>query len=403
MEGYQNLEQANLLKLLNQLARDAAAILGLYPRLDLICRRTMDIMRVKGVDIRLLDERTDRLELISCCGLSKASISKASVAAERCLEKAREGKPHFVLESSLDLLAEYPEEACIEGVASMFFIPLEGREKIIGTLGLYLGEKRSLSEDERHFLAALSRQGAIAIENAKTYDALKRRNESKDEFIMVMTHELKGPLMAIQGLLEVMLKGYVGVLNEKQQELINRIYRRIDSLMEVSTGLWDVYQWRFRKPDIQFVPLSIKGQIQNAVDLFKTSALQKGLSINLSMPEEDLILMGTEQEMEKILNNLVTNAIKYTPRGGSISLDLSASQNHLILRIKDTGIGIAPLNIPKIFDEFFRTAEAKKMDPYGRGLGLPFVKKVVEAMGGTIRVNSDKGKGTEFILILPQK
>jgi len=248
----------------------------------------------------------------------------------------------------------------------------------------------------------LSSQGAVSIENAKIYDTQKKQDEAKSEFVMMMTHELKGPLMAIQGLLDVMLKGYVGGLTEKQEELIKRMYRRIDSVMEVSKGLLDIYQWQSRKPDVQWVPLSIKEQIQRAVDLFKTSAQEKGLSINVELPDEELTLMGTEEDMEKILNNLITNAIKYTPDGGTISLGLSASDDQVILRVKDTGIGVDTEDIPKIFDEFFRTQKAKEMDPYGRGMGLPFVRKVVETLGGTINVISDKAKGTEFILTFPK-
>ena len=404
IESHEDLKQANQrLEFLNQFAKDAAIILGLNPRLDLICHRTMDIMRVKGVDIRLLDERTNSLELTSCCGVNKDCVSQSSVDAERGMKKALEGEPQFIPDGSTDSLIQYPDEACKDDIVSMLFIPLEGREKIIGILGLYMSEKKSFTKDDLHFLLALCRQGAIAIENAQIHDTLLSQDESKNEFIMLMTHELKGPLMAVQGLLEVMLKGYVGVLNKKQQELISRIYRRIEALSEVSTGLWDLHQWRSKSRDIEYGPLSMKEQIQNTVDLFKASALQKGLRINLSLPNEELISMGSEQEMEKILNNLITNAIKYTPKGGNISVELSASQKDLILRIQDTGIGIASVNIPKIFDEFFQTKEAKKIDPYGRGLGLPLVRNLVERMGGTIRVNSEKGEGTEFVLIFPRK
>jgi len=164
----------------------------------------------------------------------------------------------------------------------------------------------------------------------------------------------------------------------------------------------DIYQWQSRRTDVKRAPLSIKEQVQRAVDLFKASAQEKGLSLSVALSHEDLILMGTEEEMEKILNNLITNAVKYTPNGGSIFIGLSASQNQVILKVKDTGIGIADKDIPKIFDEFFRTQGAKKIDPYGRGIGLHFVKKVVETLGGTISVKSDKGKGTEFILTFPK-
>jgi len=143
-------------------------------------------------------------------------------------------------------------------------------------------------------------------------------------------------------------------------------------------------------------------QIQRAVDLFKTSALEKGLAMDVDLPDQDLILMGSEDEVEKILNNLITNAIKYTPKGGNISLDLSASGGSVVFIIKDTGIGINDEDIPKIFDEFFRSKGAKKIDPYGKGLGLPFVKQIVEGLGGTIKVKSEEGKSAEFILVFPQ-
>ena len=142
-------------------------------------------------------------------------------------------------------------------------------------------------------------------------------------------------------------------------------------------------------------------QIQRAVDLFKPSALEKGLTMNVDLPDQDLILMGSEDEIEKILNNLITNAIKYTPKGGNISLALSISERRVVFMIKDTGIGINDQDIPKIFGEFFRSKAAKKIDPYGKGLGLPFVKQLVKGLGGTINVKSEEGKGTEFTLVFP--
>ncbi|UCH00233.1 MAG: GAF domain-containing sensor histidine kinase [Deltaproteobacteria bacterium] len=397
------LEQDNKeLRSLNQLYRGISSTLGLSPRLDFICKSIMEVMGVKGVAIRLIDEKTNRLELASATGLSEAYLNKGPVDADKSLVKALEGEPHFVLDASTDPAVQYPEEARKEGIVSMLAFPLKGRERLIGTLRLYTDKRRYFSQYERGFLSALSSQAAIFIENAKIQDALERQDEAKSEFIMSMTHELKGPLMAIQSIVDVMLKGYVGSLVEKQRELISRIYKRIDSVMEISGGLLDIYQWQSRRPDVKQVPLSIKEQIQRAVDLFKASAQEKGLNLTGALPDEDLILMGTEDEMEKILNNLITNAIKYTPSGGSILLEPSTSESHLILRVKDTGIGIPEDDIPKIFEESFRTKEAKKIDPYGKGLGLHFVKKVVETLGGSIRVKSDKGKGTEFILAFPK-
>jgi signal transduction histidine kinase len=390
------------LRSLNQLHRGISFTLGLHPRLDYICKSIKEVMGVKGAAIYFLDEGTNRLELASAVGLSEAYLNKGHLDAERSLKRALEGEPHFVLDASTDPGVQYPEEAKREGIMSMLALPLKGRERVIGALRLYTDERRHFSQYEVNFVSALSGQAAISIENAKIQDALERQDEAKSEFIMSMTHELKGPLMAIQGILEVMLKGYVGKLTNKQRELIDRIYTRLDSVMEVSTGLLDIYQWKSRTLDVTRMPISIKEQIQSAVDLFKASAQQKGVSLEAALPDEDLILMGTECEMEKILNNLITNAIKYTPRGGSILVDLCASRGQVILRIKDTGIGIAEGDIPKIFEESFRTKEAKNIDPYGKGLGLSFINKVIKSLGGTIEVKSAKGGGTEFILRFPE-
>ncbi|UCF90841.1 MAG: GAF domain-containing sensor histidine kinase [Desulfobacterales bacterium] len=403
MDLQQKFEHANQkLQLLNKLAKDTASTLGLDPRLDYICRNIRYLMGVKGVAIRLLDESTNRLELVSACGLSEAYINKGPVDADKSLAQALQGEPHFVLDAATDPSVQYPEEARQEGIVGMLSFPLKGREKVIGTLRLYTGEQRRFSPEEIDFLAALSGQGAISIENARIYDALDRQDKAKNEFIILMTHELKGPLTAVQGLLEVVLKGYVGTSTPKQQELIERVYRRIESVLDVSAGLLDIYQWKTRRIDVPRTPLSIKEQVQRAVELFRAVAQDKGLTLSIALPDEDLTLMGTEEEMEKILNNLITNAIKYTPKGGRVTLRLAAVEGKLVLGVQDTGIGIAADDIPKIFDEFFRTREAKRIDPDGRGLGLPFVKRIVDSLGGKITVKSEKGKGTEFVLTFPQ-
>ncbi|MFH1953450.1 MAG: GAF domain-containing sensor histidine kinase [Pseudomonadota bacterium] len=390
------------LRLLNEVAKDITSTIGLGPRLGFICQSIIDIMGVKGVSIRLLDEKTNRLELASACGLSEAYIHKGPVDADKSLAKALEGTPHFVLDASKDPGLQYPEEARREGLVSVLSLPLKGRAKVIGTLRLYTGEKRAFSQDEIDFLSALAAQGAISLENARIYDTLEKQDRAKSEFIMMMTHEMKGPLMAIQGLLDVMQKGYVGDLTDKQKDLIDRMRRRIKSLMEVITGLLDIYEWQSQRPDAKLIPLSLKEQTQRAVDLFRTSAREKGLTLDTDVPDEDLILKASVDEIEKVLNNLITNAIKYTPIGGTILIALSASGGRVILTVKDTGIGIAAGEIPKIFDEFFRTKSAKKIDPYGKGLGLSLVKQIVESLGGTISVKSEEGKGSAFILTFPR-
>ena len=399
----EKLENTNeRLETLNQIAINTATTLGLTPRLEFICGSIRELMGVKGVIIRLLDERTNRLEIVSSCGLSDAYIKKGPIDADKSFARTLKGAPHAVLDVASEPSLQYPEEIKKEGIVSMIAFPLQGREKVIGTLRLFTSERREFTREEMDFVAALASQGAISIENARFYDALKRQDEAKNDFIILMTHELKSPLNAIQGLLDVMLKGYVGTITDKQKELIGRMQKRIDSVLEVSAELLDIYQWQSKGIiDKVWTSVSLKDQIQKAEDLFKLIAQKKGITISYEVPEEQVNVKAGEEDLEKVLNNLISNAIKYTPTGGSISVLLTLADKQVTLRVKDNGIGISSEDVPKIFSEFFRTKEAKVLDPDGSGLGLPFVKKIVESLGGTIRVESEKGQGTEFMVTLP--
>jgi signal transduction histidine kinase len=399
----EKLENTNQrLKIINRITIDAATTVGLSSLLEFICGSIRRLMGVKGVAIRMLDERTNQLALVSACGLSNTYMKKGPVDADKSLARALRGEPHIVLDVASDPSIQYPEEAKKEGIVSMVSFPLKGREKVIGTLRLYISERREFTQKEMDFVAALASQSAIFIENARYYDALKRQDEAKNDFIILMTHELKAPLAAIQGLLDVMLKGYVGTITDKQKELIERMQKRIDSVLEVSAELLDIYQWQAKGIiDKVWTLVSLKDQILKAEDLFQLIAQEKGLTLSYHVPEAQVNVKAGEDELEKVLNNLISNAIKYTPTGGDISVHLELADKQATLRVKDNGIGIAAEDIPKIFSEFFRTKEAKMIDPDGRGLGLPFVKKIVESLDGTIRVKSEKRQGTEFIVTLP--
>ena len=164
----EKLEDTNQrLEILNQIAVDTATTLGLTPRLEFICGSIRELMGVKGVVIRLLDERTNRLELVSSCGLSNTYMKKGPVDADKSLARALRGEPHAVLDVASDPSLQYPEEAKKEGIVSMLSFPLKGREKVIGTLRLFTSERREFTQEEMDFVAALASQGAISIENAK--------------------------------------------------------------------------------------------------------------------------------------------------------------------------------------------------------------------------------------------
>src|SRR6056297_3031754 len=384
-----HLEHANQrLELLNQLAKDTTSTLGFHPRLRFICRQVRKLMNVKGVAIYLLDEAANQLDLVSACGLSDQYLSKGPVHPDRSIPEIRRGCFHYIEDAAKDASLEYPEAAMKEGIVSILAIPLRAREQFIGSLRLYTGEKREFTKEENDFLLALSGQAAVSIENARIYEFQKKQDEVKNNFIQMMSHEIKAPLMAIQSILDVIKNEYVGPLTDKQREFVDRMNTRIDAIMETSTGLLDMYQWE-SQASVALKAVEIAEHLQKSVTLYTEMARNKGIELNLRLPENDLYIRAAEWDIDIILNNLLSNAIKYTEKGGSVRLDLYALDNKVILRIADSGIGIRSNDLAKIFTGRFRTPAAKEKDPYGRGMGLSFAKKIVEARSGKISVKSE--------------
>ncbi|MBS3759206.1 MAG: GAF domain-containing sensor histidine kinase [Desulfobacterales bacterium] len=397
-----HLEHANQrLELLNQLAKDTTSTLGFHPRLRFICRQVRKLMNVKGVAIYLLDEAANQLDLVSACGLSDQYLSKGPVHPDRSIPEIRRGCFHYIEDAAKDASLEYPEAAMKEGIVSILAVPLQARDKFIGSLRLYTVEKREFTKEDNEFLLALSGQAAVSIENARIYEFQKKQDEIKNEFIRLISHEIKAPLMAIQGILEVMAKAYVGPLTDKQRELVERMSDRIDSIMETSTGLLDMYQWESRGR-VELTPVSMNEYLSKAATMYAEIAQNKNIDLKIHLPETELFVRSAEWDLDIVLNNLLSNAIKYTENGGRVLLDLYALEDKVILRIVDTGIGIRAKELAQIFDGRFRAPAAKKKDPYGRGMGLSFVKKIVESRKGKISVKSVPGKGTEFVLSFPK-
>jgi signal transduction histidine kinase len=171
--------------------------------------------------------------------------------------------------------------------------------------------------------------------------------------------------------------------------------------MGVSAELLDLYQWQTRDREAKVAPISLTRQLEKALDLYGVVAQEKGVSLKLELAREDFQIPATEEEVEKILGNLITNAMKYTPAGGAVCVSLARVAGRIQLRVKDTGIGVAAEDIPKVFQEFFRTRRAKRMDPDGSGLGLPLVKRIVDGLGGEITMQSVENQGSEVIVSFP--
>ncbi len=230
--------------------------------------------------------------------------------------------------------------------------------------------------------------------------AFKQLDQMKSDFLNMVAHELRSPLVSIRQQNSVLLEGLAGPLQEKQQEFLEKGVKKIDSLLELINDLLNIAKIEAGKAIQRQVPLDVGEVIEETVSFMEPTAKEKGISLRYERKELKPILADPKR-MEEVFTNLITNAINYSPDGGEVVVSAQALGEYLEIRISDTGIGIPPEELPKIFDKFYRVKHPKTRQVMGTGLGLSIVKGIINAHRGTIDVESEPEKGTTFRILLP--
>jgi two-component system phosphate regulon sensor histidine kinase PhoR len=243
---------------------------------------------------------------------------------------------------------------------------------------------------------------ASAIENARTYQALEMVDRAKSEFVRMVTHELRSPLSAVQSMLRILEQGYVGPMTSKQQDLIQRSQRRVSFLLALVKDLLELAAGKMEQLQAEKTEVVLNEIIAKVMELMRAGIEEKGLEVTVEIAKEPLVLVGIEDGLERVFMNLVSNAVKYTPPGGSVGVRAWTENDEIRVEVSDTGIGIPKEALPRIFAEFYRAKNAKAIEMEGTGLGLAIARDVVEQHGGQISVKSAVGEGTTFHVILPR-
>ena len=217
-------------------------------------------------------------------------------------------------------------------------------------------------------------------------------------FRLTIAHEFRAPLTALQSFLLILLKGYVAP--DKWKEMIQHALDRSEDLLNLVDNLMNLATARQEMSVENRSVVQLGDELEKVLPSLKAEAEGKGLSLTLAIRHNPSVEVHPNH-MKHLWTNLISNAIKYTRSGGRIRITLDRDGTHAIGGVEDTGIGISPQDLPSIFNEFFRTVEAKKMERRGTGLGLPLVKRIVEGYGGRVEVKSTLGEGSLFRFTLP--
>ena len=227
---------------------------------------------------------------------------------------------------------------------------------------------------------------------------LKRRSAP----MLQVAHELRAPIASIQNSLDVILQGYATGTTPLSDEILRLARDRAGALLALVNDLLHLGGIRQAELEKEVRSVQLVDILWRVVPEMRIKATLRGLDLRLDVPDTLPLIGATDEHMARLLSNLIDNAIKYTDPGGRVAISLKEEDLCVVGEVEDTGIGIAPQDMSRIFEEFYRAENAKEVEPYGTGLGLPIVKRVVELYGGQLHVESELGKGSKFTFTFPK-
>jgi signal transduction histidine kinase len=230
---------------------------------------------------------------------------------------------------------------------------------------------------------------------------LELASKHKSEFLANMSHELRTPLNAIIGFSEVMLTGMTGPMADKQKEFINDIRDSGKHLLGLINDILDLSKIEAGRMELDLARFNLRTAMDNAMTLVRGRAERHGIQLDQQVAPDVGEYDGDERKFKQILLNLLTNAVKFTPEGGTVTMSAQRVNGSYVFSVKDTGIGIAPEDHERVFEEFRQVGADYARKAEGTGLGLTLTRRLVELHGGRIRLESALGKGSTFIFNLP--
>ncbi|MCB0330543.1 MAG: response regulator [Bdellovibrionales bacterium] len=261
-------------------------------------------------------------------------------------------------------------------------------------------QSRIQSYTERLEELVEQRTADLAIQTSRAEEA----NQAKSKFLANMSHELRTPLTAIVGYSSVLVDGVFGELNEKQTDALNAIARSSDHLKTLIDDVLNLARIESGKEEAEPERLNVIELLQQAYKLMIQTADGKGVALdafNFDPKLKGLQLMCDRKHFHQIIINLMSNAVKYTPEGGKVWIDVEPASDMVRIDISDTGVGISPAQQKKLFERFERGDNSYSKQQVGTGIGLNLTKRLIELNGGRVQVQSEPGKGSTFSLYLP--
>ncbi|HXL85018.1 MAG TPA: ATP-binding protein [Casimicrobiaceae bacterium] len=383
------------------------------PVLDAIAERAVQLCDASAASIYLTEG--DKLRQVVSQGLSADQVSHVEtlpINRESTTGRAIVDRETIHVHDMLSEAAEYPlgyELSTRFGHRTILVTPLYREGQPFGAILIRRQEVRPFSDREIGLLRTFGDQAAIALENVRLFREIEDKsrqlevaNKHKSEFLANMSHELRTPLNAIIGFSEVLLEKMFGEINAKQQDYLSDIHSSGRHLLALINDILDLSKIEAGRMELEPSDFDVPTALQNAMTLVRERAQRHGIALSLDIDPAVGELRADERKFKQILVNLLSNAVKFTPDGGRVALRARPVECGLEVSVSDTGIGIAPEDQEKVFEEFRQVGGDYKTKQEGTGLGLALARRFVELHGGVISVQSELGKGATFTFTIPE-
>ena len=324
------------------------------------------------------------------------------------LEKIKEIKPDLILVdlkmpgiSGMEVLEKIKEiDPNIISVVITGYATVESAVDAM-KIGAYDFLPKPFSPDQ---LRLIIRRGLERRKLILETESLRQEKKLIEEnFITMVSHQLRSPLVAIIQYYEVILGGMAGDVPEKQKEIILKTKARLEGLLNLITDWLDVARLDSGQIVDNIKPLSAKKIITKVIEDLQPLTQEEKISLELGSCSKNDVVQGDADTLEQVFSNLVINAIRYNRPNGKVTVSITENADYIAIEVQDTGIGMAKEHLPFIFDQFFRVKKGEDQKVKGTGLGLSIAKKIVDAHKGSIQVSSELGKGSNFTVLLPKQ
>ena len=294
-----------------------------------------------------------------------------------------------------------PERLQEMGLRSLVAVPLRSAGEAVGVLTFGMGTSGRSHEPADVGLAdELGRRSAMALENARLLRDAQEANRAKADFLAVVSHELRTPLNAIGGYADLLSSGVSGDLTDKQTRHVDRIKVGARHLAHLIDEILAYARVEAGREDLELEQVDLGVVAREALVVLEPDAVEKGLDMELDAPARGPSVLTDRGKVRQILVNLLSNAVKYTEEG-RVDLKVRPVDGSVELEVRDTGIGIEPAALDRIFEPFWQAESPNTRTIGGTGLGLSVNRRLVDLLGGGIRVESEPGRGSTFTVRLP--